>query len=125
MKSYARLSFAAAGLLIFGSTAVFAQTSPKSTGSTNSNLTFDTTPNDHARLREIFGNERSGQTIRHVRFSLAPGSVVPGSVHLTPLPQTIVNIEPTWQGNDYFKVGQKKVVIVDPQSKKVEGVLTL
>jgi Protein of unknown function (DUF1236) len=128
MKSRTRLlSITAAALLTFGSAGAFAQQHipSKPTISSSNNLTFDTTPSDHARLREIFGNERAVQRLSHVKFSLAPGSVVPGSIRLTPLPQTIVKIEPTWQGNEYFKVGQTKVVIVDPQSKKIEGVLTM
>ena len=128
MNSHTRLSsIAAAALLMLGTTCAFAQadTSPKPTAPSNGNLTFDTTPSDHARLREIFGKDHSVRKISHVSFSLAPGSVVPGSVHLAPLPQTIVNIEPTWQGNEYFKVGRNEVVIVDPHSKKIYGVLSL
>lgn len=88
----------------------------------NANLTFDTSPTDHARIREIFAKERAEPKVQHVSFSLSPGTVVPHSVHLTALPQTIVDIEPTWRGNEYFQVGDQ-IVIVDPQSMKIVGVL--
>jgi hypothetical protein len=88
----------------------------------DSNLVFDTSPKDHARIREIFSKEPAGAKVDHVGFSLSAGTVVPNSVHLTALPQTIVDIEPTWRGNDYFQVGNQ-IVIVDPQSMKILGVL--
>jgi hypothetical protein len=47
---------------------------------------------------------------------------VPHSVLLAALPQTIVDIEPTWRGDEYFQVGEQ-IVIVDPQSMKIVGVL--
>jgi hypothetical protein len=88
----------------------------------DANLTFDTAPKDQARIREIFGKVPTGVKVDHVDFSLSPGTVVPHSVHLAALPQTIVDIEPTWRGNEYFEVGDR-IVIVDPQSMKILGVL--
>jgi hypothetical protein len=40
------------------------------------------------------------------------------------LPQTIVDIQPTWHGNEYFRVGHQ-ILIVDPHSKKIVGVLSV
>jgi hypothetical protein len=88
----------------------------------DANLTFDTSPKDHVRIREIFAKEPTQPKVEHVGFSLSPGTVVPHSVHLIALPQTIVDIEPTWRGNEYFEVGDQ-IVIVDPQSMKIVGVL--
>jgi len=88
----------------------------------DANLTFDTSPNDHARIREIFGKGPAEVKVDHVGFSLSPGTVVPHSVLLAALPQTIVDIEPTWRGDEYFQVGEQ-IVIVDPQSMKIVGVL--
>jgi hypothetical protein len=86
------------------------------------NLTFDTSPKDQKRIRDIFAGAPTGVKVDHVGFSLTPGTVVPSSVHLAALPQTVVDIEPTWRGNEYFEVGDQ-VVIVDPQSMKILGVL--
>jgi hypothetical protein len=88
----------------------------------DANLTFDTSPNDHARIREIFGKVPAEVKVDRVGFSLSPGTVVPLSVHLAALPQTIVDIEPTWRGDEYFQVGEQ-IVIVDPQSMETAGVL--
>ena len=100
---------------------------PKTMAPTNrreSNLTFDTTPNDHARLREIFSKDHSVRRMNHVRFSLSLGTVVPDSVRLVALPQTIIDIQPTWQGNDFFRVGHR-ILVVDPHSKAIVGVLSV
>jgi hypothetical protein len=86
--------------------------------------TFDTSPADHARISEIFGKESSAGKLDHVGFSLSPGTVVPRSVRLAALPKTIIDIEPTWRGNEYFMVGGQ-IVIVNPKSKKIVGVLNV
>jgi hypothetical protein len=86
----------------------------------DANLTFDTSPKDHVRIREIFSKEPAGTKVDHVGFSLSAGTVVPHSVHLTPLPQTIVDIQPTWRGNKYFQIGDQ-IVIVDPRSMRIVG----
>jgi hypothetical protein len=88
----------------------------------NGNLTFDTAPTDHNRIREIFAKEPAGVKVDHVDFSLSPGTVVPNSVHLAPLPQKMVDIQPTWRGDKYFEVGDQ-VVIVDTETMKILGVL--
>jgi hypothetical protein len=88
----------------------------------NTNLTFDTSPDDRTRMREIFGNDRSTRRVDHVKFSLSVGTVVPRSVRLIALPQTIVAIQPTWRGDEYFRVGHR-IVVVDAQSKEILGLL--
>jgi len=90
----------------------------------DANLTFDTTPDDHARLREIFSKDRSVRRINHVRFSLSLGTVVPDSVRLVALPQTIIDIQPTWRGNEFFRVGNR-ILVVDPHSKEIVRVLSV
>jgi hypothetical protein len=73
-------------------------------------------------MREIFGNDRSTRKVDHVKFSLSVGTVVPRSVRLIALPQTIVDIQPTWRGDEYFRVGHR-IVVVDAQSKEILGLL--
>jgi len=90
----------------------------------NTNLIFDTTPDDHARLRKIFGEDRSARRVDRVRFSLSVGTVVPRSVRLVALPRTIVDIQPSWRGDEFFRVG-RHILIVDPHSKEIVGVLSV
>jgi hypothetical protein len=84
--------------------------------------TFDTSPANQGRISEIFGKESSARKLNHVSFRLAPGTVVPRSVRLVALPKTIIDIEPTWRGNEYFMV-RGQIVIVNPKSMKIVGVL--
>jgi hypothetical protein len=43
----------------------------------DASLTFDTSPKDRTRIREIFGNVPAEVKVDHVDFSLSPGTVVP------------------------------------------------
>ena len=138
MQTNKLLMAVAAVTLLTGSGGAFAQQQPahSATGEKlapktmapadrhDTNLTFDTSPGDHARLREIFGKDRSAHRVNHVRFSLSVGTVVPRSVRLVALPQTIVDIQPTLHGNEYFRVGHQ-ILIVDPHSKEIVGVLSV
>jgi len=131
------ITFAAVALMV-GTGGAFAQQdpahgkmdeklAPKATDHLDhrdTNLTFDTTPDDHARLREIFGKDRSARRIEHVRFSLSVGTVVPSSVRLVALPQTITDIQPSWRGNEFFRVG-RQILIVDPHSKEIVSALSV
>jgi hypothetical protein len=119
----------AAVTLVAGTGGAFAQQAPTQRPITpivghNTNLTFDTSPGNHARIREIFGKDRSAKKADHVNFSLSVGAVVPRSVRLAALPQTIIAIQPTWRGDEYFRVGHQ-IVVVDPQSKEILGVLAI
>ena len=129
MKTNKLLIAVAAATLMAGTGGAFAQQEPAQKPIApimdhNSNLTFDTSPGDHTRISEIFGKDSSVRKVDHVRFSLAVGTVVPRSVRLAALPQTIVDIQPTWRGDEYFRVG-RQIVVVDPQSKEILGVLAI
>jgi len=129
MNTKRLLMAVAAATLMAGTGGAFAQQEPAQKPIApimdhNSNLTFDTSPSDHTRMREIFGKDRSVRRVNHVKFSLSPGTVVPRSIRLVALPQTIVAIQPTWRGDEYFRVGHR-VVVVDPQSKEILGVLAI
>jgi hypothetical protein len=129
MKFNKLLMAVAAVTLMAGTGVAFAQKEPAQKPISpimdhNANLTFDTSPDDHTRMREIFGRDRSARNVNHVKFSLSVGTVVPRSVRLVALPQTIVDIQPTWRGDEYFRVGHQ-IVVVDPQSKEILGVLEI
>jgi len=129
MNTNKLLMAVAAVTLMVGTGGAFAQKEPPQKPITpimdhHTNLTFDTSPGDHTRMREIFGKDRSSRKVNHVKFSLSVGTVVPGSVRLVALPQTIVDIQPTWRGDEYFRVGHR-IVVVDPQSKEILGVLAI
>jgi uncharacterized protein DUF1236 len=63
-----------------------------------------------------------GDKVDHVTFNLSVGTAVPRSVHIVAVPQTIIEIQPTWRGYEYFMVGDQ-IVIVDPRSMEIVAVL--
>jgi hypothetical protein len=75
------------------------------------------------KIHTIIVGERSAPRVAHVDFDLNVGTVVPrGTVRFVPLPATIVEIEPTWRGYDYFLVGDQ-IVVVDPATLRIVAVL--
>jgi hypothetical protein len=55
-------------------------------------------------------------------FDVKIGAVVPRTVRVSPVPQTIIEIEPAWRGFMYFVRGNE-IVIVDPRTLAIVAVL--
>ena len=88
----------------------------------NANLSVNITPENRTRIHEVFVKERSAPKVDHVTFNVSVGTAVPRSVHIVAVPQTIIEIQPTWRGYEYFMVGDQ-IVIVDPRSMQIVAVL--
>jgi hypothetical protein len=69
-------------------------------------------------LKELVTRVRDAK----VDFDLSVGTAVPHSVRFVPVPNTIVAIEPSWRGYDYFMVGDQ-IVIVDPRSMEIVAII--
>jgi hypothetical protein len=83
----------------------------------NSNLT----PEKRTRIHEVIVGERNGPRVSSPNFDVSVGARVPRTVRFAALPPTIVEIEPTWRGFEYFMVGDQ-IVIVDPRSMEIVAV---
>jgi hypothetical protein len=59
-----------------------------------------------------------------VNFNIGVGTVVPRSVHVVEVPDTIVRIHPAWRGYRYFVVDEE-IIIVEPRTLKIVAVLTV
>ena len=88
----------------------------------NANVSVNITPENRTRIHEVFVKERSAPKVDHVTFNLSVGTAVPRSVRIVAVPQTIIEIQPTWRGYEYFMVGDQ-IVIVDPRSMQIVAVL--
>jgi hypothetical protein len=66
----------------------------------------------------------SAPKVDKVNFSLNVGTVVPRTVHIVAVPETLVVIHPQWRGYRYFVVGDE-IVIVEPDSLKIVAVLSV
>jgi hypothetical protein len=77
------------------------------------------------RIRQVILSGRHGPRISRPGFDIRVGYRIPRNrLHfaLLPLPSTIVDIEPSWQGYLYFLVGDE-IVVVDPDTYEIVAVL--
>ena len=58
-----------------------------------------------------------------VNINISVGTVVPRSVHLVSIPETIVRIRPAWRGFLYFVV-EDEIIVVEPGSLKIVAVIS-
>lgn len=68
-------------------------------------------------------NGRNAPRVSHVDFDVRVGIVIPRSkIHVVPVPETLVRIEPRWRGFLYF-VYEDELVIVNPRDMKIVAVI--
>jgi hypothetical protein len=92
-------------------------------GGSTTNVNVNLTTEQRTRIHSIIVSERSAPRVAHVNFEVRVGTVVPrGAVKFVPLPTTIVEIEPSWRGFEYFLVGEE-IVVVDPATLRIVAVL--
>lgn len=69
-------------------------------------------------------NGRNAPRVGHVDFDVRVGTAVPrGKIHVVPVPETLVRIEPRWRGFLYF-VYEDEVVIVNPRDMHIVAVVS-
>jgi hypothetical protein len=79
-----------------------------------------------SRIREAILRQPNRPRTARANFNIRVGERIPRDrlrfVDLEPLPQTIVEVEPEWQGYLYFLVGDE-IVVVDPDSLEIVAIL--
>jgi hypothetical protein len=81
------------------------------------------TDQQRTEIRSTVINGHGAPRVAHVDFDVTVGTVVPrGRIHVVPVPETLVRIEPAWRGFLYF-VYEDEVVIVDPNDMKIVAVV--
>jgi len=81
--------------------------------------------NDQQRkeIRTTVIEKGGAPRVGHVDFDLAVGTVVPRErIHVIPVPETLVRIEPEWRGYMYF-VYEDEIIVVNPRDYKIVAVL--
>jgi hypothetical protein len=86
------------------------------------NVAVNITAEKRTQIHQVFTKERSAPRVDRVDFDLAVGTAVPRSVRFVSVPSTIIAIEPSWRGYDYFMVGEQ-IVIVDPRSMEIVAII--
>jgi len=74
------------------------------------------------RIQETVIRSGSAPRMDNLRITVRVGAPIPRSFRLVPVPAEIVTINPQWNGFLYFVSGDE-VVVVDPNSYQVVGVL--
>jgi hypothetical protein len=76
-----------------------------------------------SEIRTTVIDARGAPRISHVDFDVAVGTAIPrGKIHVVPVPETLVRIEPDWRGFLYF-VYEDEVVIVNPNDMKIVAIV--
>jgi hypothetical protein len=74
-------------------------------------------------LRRTVINVGGAPKVTHVDFDVTVGTVVPrDTIDIVPVPDTLVQIEPSWRGFLYF-VYTDEIVVVNPHDMRIVAVL--
>jgi hypothetical protein len=75
------------------------------------------------QLRRTVIDARGAPRVGHVDSDVSVGTTIPrGRVHIVPIPETLVRIDPGWSGFLYF-VYEDEIVIVDPHDMTIVAIL--
>jgi hypothetical protein len=75
------------------------------------------------QIRTTVINGHNAPRVGHVDFDVRVGTAIPrGRIHVVPVPETLVRIEPRWRGFLYF-VYEDEVVIVNPRTYHIVAVV--
>jgi Protein of unknown function (DUF1236) len=75
------------------------------------------------QIRRTVIDARGAPRVGHVDFDVSVGTAIPrGRVHIVPIPETLVRIDPGWRGFLYF-IYEDEVVIVDPHDMRIVAIL--
>jgi len=91
---------------------------------TNQRVSLNTEQKTKIRTTVLESHNAPKISRNDIHFSLNVGTVVPRTVHIATVPQTLVEIHPAWRGFEYFVVGDQ-IVIVDPRTMRIVEVLVV
>jgi hypothetical protein len=81
------------------------------------------TDEQRTRIRNSVIQAAGAPRVGRVDFDVTVGTAIPrGRIHVIPVPETLVRIEPRWRGFEYF-VYEDEVVIVNPRDMRIVAVV--
>ncbi|MEA2995845.1 MAG: hypothetical protein QOG74_1394 [Alphaproteobacteria bacterium] len=100
------------------------QKSGGTAGTTNNttNVSVNLSPEQRTKIHQVIVSDRNAPRLARVDFQLNVGVAVPRSVKLAAVPTTIIEIQPSWRGFEYFLVGDQ-IVIVNPRTMEIVAVI--
>ena len=96
-----------------------AEQGEKANGGTSS---VTLTTEQRTKLRQTVIGGRDAPRVGKVDFSVTEGTVIPKSVHVVAVPETIVEIHPEWRGYRYF-VYNDEIIIVEPDTLRIVAIV--
>jgi hypothetical protein len=77
------------------------------------------------RMRQTVIDARGAPRVAHVDFNVTVGTVIPRSgVRIVPVPETLVTIDPSWRGLNYF-IYEQELVLIDPATMTIVAVINV
>lgn len=77
-------------------------------------------------IRQTIIDARNAPRASHVNFNVDVGTAIPRNefttIHVVPVPEYLVRIEPRWRGLEYF-IFQDEVVIVNPRDLRIVAIV--
>jgi Protein of unknown function (DUF1236) len=91
-------------------------------GAAGTRANVNITSEQRTRIHETIIHERNAPRVNRVNFDVSVGTRVPRGVRFAALPLTILEIEPSWRGFEYFMIGDE-IVVVDPRSMQIVAIV--
>jgi hypothetical protein len=88
----------------------------------NTNVSVNLSAEQRTKIHQVIVSDRNAPRLARVDFQLNVGVAVPRSVKLAAVPATIIEIQPSWRGFEYFLVGDQ-IVIVNPRTMEIVAVV--
>jgi cell division protein FtsN len=98
------------------------QTQTQGQNRPSSGASVTLTTEQRTKIRQTVLEGRGAPRVDKVDFSLNVGTVVPRTVHVVEVPETIIEIHPEWRRFMYF-VYNDEIIIVEPGTLKIVAIV--
>jgi Protein of unknown function (DUF1236) len=112
----------AAALIAGGGMAAAQEDSGARPSNPNATITLE----QKQRIRDVVLKDNDAPRVTRVDFSLTIGNVVPPSIRIAPVPESVAEAFPAWRGYAYFVLHdqiQDQIIIVNPRDHTIVAII--
>jgi hypothetical protein len=80
------------------------------------------TTEQRTKIRETVLRGSNAPRVSSANFTVKEGTVVPRTVRMVDVPETLIEIHPAWRGFKYF-VYNEEIIVVDARSLEIVAVV--
>jgi hypothetical protein len=91
-------------------------------GQAGTSVNVKLTDQQRTQIRQTVIQKSDAPKVSSVNFSLKVGTVVPRTVKIVPVPETLVLINPAWRGHMFF-IANDKIIIVEARTMKIVAIV--